>query len=62
MQEFMSRLEGHLRDADSGEGQTSSVLILRKPFPGEGVLRQVREKVQSALPNSSVIFDEEHEP
>jgi hypothetical protein len=63
MEEFLSQLEGRLGDANSGKGRTlSSVLILRNPFPGEGVLSQVRDLVQSVLPNASVHYDKEQEP
>ena len=63
MEDFLSQLEGRLGDANSGKGRTlSSVLILRNPFPGEGVLSQVRDLVQSVLPNASVHYDKEQEP
>jgi hypothetical protein len=59
MAEFYTLLEqqlGGLNPADTPKGLT--VLIHRSPFPGENVLRRVRDIIQEVLPVSTVEFDE----
>lgn len=55
MQDFEKQLLQELRRLSLPEGVTDPVAVVqRTPYPGEGVLRKVQQKVRSALPQVTV--------
>lgn len=57
MHEFDKLLVQQLRDINLRQTRPI-ILIKRSPFPGENVLRRVREKIRAVLPSATVVFDE----
>lgn len=58
MQEFDRQLEQQLRQVPLTH-KPPRVVVFRSPFPGENVLRRIREKITASLPNPTV---EESQP
>jgi hypothetical protein len=58
MQEFDRQLEQQLRKVPLTH-KPPRVVVFRSPFPGENVLRRIREKITASLPNPTV---EESQP
>jgi hypothetical protein len=58
MQEFDRQLEQQLRKVPLTR-KPPKVVVFRSPFPGENVLRRIREKIMASLPNPTV---EESQP
>lgn len=57
--EFKRQLENQLRNVKLPPApKRSTIRIRRSPFPGENILRQVKEMVEKILPDSALEFDE----
>lgn len=59
MNEFEKLLVRQLRDLKSAQVAAGpTVQIARSPFPGENVVRKVRDQIRAACPQATVLFDE----
>jgi len=63
MEEFRKRLAEQLRKVTLPQAdKPPTVLIERDPFPGENVLRRVKDMVQETFPNATVEFVDPSKP